>query len=151
MMRPARAVFVAIYQATFPKTPDWTEGPLPFEHGDIRADTDGRSSYYPPRTGRVLYGSNGLPRRWHKPMELRTGNVDIVGLEAVRLRDEPDAHGLIIIHMSTNAGDPLAVTRALARRSNARIERLRPAPPGQRTGDPQRHRPVHAQLCHPAR
>jgi hypothetical protein len=125
MTRPARAVIVAVYQATFPRTPDWVEGPLPFAHGDVRADT-GRCTYYPPRTARLLYGSPGRPRRWHKTLDLRVGGVEIVGLEAVRLRDEPATHGLVIVHLKAVGAHPLQVVRALARRGGTRLDGFDP-------------------------
>jgi hypothetical protein len=126
MTRPARAVIVAIYQATFPRTPDWAEGPLPFAHGDVRADTEGRSTYYPQRTARLLYGSPGRPRRWHKTLDLRVGGVEVIGLEALRLHDEPNARGLIIVHIKATGAHPLHVVRALARRGGARLEGFHP-------------------------
>lgn len=126
MTRPARAVITAVYQATFPKTPDWAEGPLPFEYGDVRAGADERSTYYPPRTARLLYGSTGRPRRWHKTLDLRTGGIEIQGLEAVCLREEPGAHGLVIVHLKTVEAHPLDVVRALARRRGTRLDGFDP-------------------------
>lgn len=119
MTRPDRAVIVAIYQATFPRTPEWPEGPLPIRHGDVQADTANRAGYYPPRTARLLYGSAGRPRRWHKPLTTQAGDVELMGLEAVRLRDEPGASGLIAVHLRTTRERALDVVRALARRDGS--------------------------------
>src|SRR3569833_20877 len=121
MTRPARAVTVAVYQATFPRTPDWAEGPLPFSYGDMSADTAGRSSYYPFRTARLLYGAPGRTRRWHKALDVHVDGVQAVGLEAIRLRDEPGTPGLVIVHLAAVRANPLRVVRALAQRGGIRL------------------------------
>ena len=126
MTPPARAVVIAVYPATFSRTPDWAEGPLPFSCGDLRADTATRSTYYPPRTGRLLYGTPGQPRRWHRHLDLRAGTVEVLGIEAVRLRDEPGARGLVIVHLNAVRANPLNVVRALARRNGVRINGFDP-------------------------
>lgn len=124
MTRPARAAIAAIYQATFSAAPDWLEGPLPFQHGDARSDAEARSTYYSRRTARLLYGTADRPRRWHKTLDLPVGRVRITGLEAIRLRDEPNAHGLVVIHLDAARTNPLAVVRALAQRRGGRLDGL---------------------------
>lgn len=126
MTRPARAAIVAVYQATFPAAPDWPEGPLPFRHGDVHSDVEARSTYYSRRTGRLLYGTADRFRRWHKTLDLSVGRVRIIGLEAIRLRGEPDAHGLVVVHLDATQANPLTVVRALARRKSMRLDGFNP-------------------------
>lgn len=121
MTRQDRAVIVAIYQATFPRTLDWAEGPLPIRHGDVLADAANRAGYYPARTARLLYGSAGRPRRWHMPLVTDVGDVELAGLEALRLRDEPGAPGLLAVHLRATGTQALGVVRALAGRGDARV------------------------------
>ncbi|WP_157996008.1 hypothetical protein [Thermomonospora amylolytica] len=127
MSRPARQAIVAVYRATFPQAPDWAEGPLPLIHNGIRADTASRSTYYPPRTARLLYGTPEHLRRWHRALRERIGGLTVIGLEALRLNDQPDADGLIIIHLSPGGLHGVDVVRALAGRNGANLPGYDPA------------------------
>jgi hypothetical protein len=127
MGQPARQAIVAVYHASFPSTPDWDEGPLPLTHDGIRADAAARSTYYPPRTARLLYGAPGSPRRWHKAMNEQTDGFTVIGLEALRLIDEPDAGGLIIVHVSPGVRRSVDVVRALAGRRGTVLNEYDPA------------------------
>ncbi|GGU90057.1 hypothetical protein GCM10010182_00630 [Actinomadura cremea] len=122
MSRPARQAIVAVYRATFTTTPDWDEGPLPLVHDGVRADAAGRSTYYPSRTARSLYGTPGTPRRWHKPVHERLGGVTVLGLEALRLTNEPGAGGLVIVHLAPGALGCVDTVCALAGRNDTPLE-----------------------------
>lgn len=122
MSRPARQAIVAIYQAAFPHTPDWPEGPLPLTHEEITADTAGRSTYYPARTTRLLYGTPDHPRRWHKTLRHQAGDITVLGLEALRLNPEPGSDGLVIVHLHPGDRRAVDVVRALANRKDARLD-----------------------------
>jgi hypothetical protein len=126
MTRPARQAIVAIYRAIFPSAPDWPEGPLPLSHEGIHADTASRSTYYPPRTTRVLYGTPGHPRRWHKAMHHQVGDLLIIGIEALRLHEKPDAEGLIMVHLQARNPDALTVVRTLAGRDTTHLREYDP-------------------------
>jgi hypothetical protein len=126
MTRPARAAIVATYHATFPTAPDWPEGPMPFRHGDISSDTTARSTYYSRRTARLLYGTANRPRRWHKTLDHPAGQARVIGLEAIRLNDEPNAPGIVAVHFDAARSTPLTVVRALARREGARLDGFDP-------------------------
>ncbi|WP_433151911.1 hypothetical protein ACQPZ8_16320 [Actinomadura nitritigenes] len=127
MSRPARQAIVAVYRATFPADLDWDEGPLPLVHDGIRADTAGRSTYYPPRTARLLYGTQGGPRRRHKILRERFGGVTVTGVEALRLTGEPGAGGLVIVHLSPGDRSCVDVVRALAGRKGVSADGYDPA------------------------
>lgn len=121
MSKPARQHVIAIYQALFHTTPDWEPGPLPVTHNDVRADTARRSTYYPPRTTRLLYGTADKPRRWHKPVDEDIGNITVQGIEALRLSDQPDTEGLISVHLRVRGNGFHEVVRALAGRADAHL------------------------------
>src|SRR5262249_47232619 len=123
---PLRQAIVAIHPATFHASPDWPEGPLPFTHAGITADTASRSTYYPHRTARLLYGTPGHPRRWHKILRYKIGGLTVLGVEALCLSDQPDADGLVMIHLDANRSDILTILRALARRSTRVLNRYDP-------------------------
>ncbi|WP_159942116.1 MULTISPECIES: hypothetical protein [unclassified Nocardiopsis] len=119
MSRLARQAIIAVYRATFPKNPDWAEGPLPLAYDGMCADTAGRSTYYPSRTARLLYGTSERPRRWHRTGEERFGGVSVTGVEALRPDERPGSDGLVIIHLSSQGAHPVEVLRALAGRRGA--------------------------------
>ncbi|WP_433248643.1 hypothetical protein [Actinomadura nitritigenes] len=82
----------------------------------FRANTAGLSTYYPPRTARLLYGTQGGPRRRHKILRERFGGVAVTGVEALRLTGEPGAGGLVIVHLSPGDRSCVDVFRTLAGR-----------------------------------
>lgn len=110
MAGTVRQFLVAIYQATVPAGLDWPQGPLPLALGSVKADTAARSSYYPPRAARLLYGQPGRPCRWHKELKVQEGKATIVALEALRLGQA----GVLLVHFV--AQDIIAAARALAGR-----------------------------------
>lgn len=121
MSRPARQAIVAVYRATFPQAPDWAEGPLPLTHDGVRADTAGRSAYYPPRTARLLYGTSERSRRWHRTLHTRIGDLTVIGVEALRPNDHPDAEGLVALHVVPRKLHTVDVLRAFANRKGAHL------------------------------
>lgn len=121
MSRTARQAIVAIYSARFHRTPDWSEGPLPLAHKGVRADSANRSTYYPPRTARLLYGTSEQPRRWHRTLQARVGGLTVTGMEALRPNDYPDAEGVVILHVAPEKLHAVDVLRALVGREGAHL------------------------------
>ena len=119
MTRLARQTVIAVYEVRFPTAPAWEPGPLVLQHGQVRSTTEARSEYYSARAARVLYGDAAHPRRWHDASHHVIGDVEVTGVEALRVADEPDACGLAAIHLRLNRGDPVALLRALAGRRGA--------------------------------
>lgn len=116
MNLPGRRVIIAIYQAVVPHDLDWPSGPLPLAQGKIRADTATRSTYYPPRTARLLYGGPEHTRRWHKKVKVRAGTATIVALEAIRVSDHS---GALLVHVIPD--DIRNAVRELGGRNNGAL------------------------------
>jgi hypothetical protein len=117
----------AAHHRDLPGAPEWEPGPLPVTHGDIRADTTQRSTYYPPRTARLLYGTADTPRRWHLPLNERLDGITLQGVEALRLAGESDAPGLLVVHLCVRTSHLHHVVRALAGRADANLDGYTPA------------------------
>jgi hypothetical protein len=127
MTRPGRQAVVAVYRATFPSVPDWPEGPLPLAHDGVTADAAGRSTYYPARTARLLYGTPERARRWHKAARTRSGGIDVTGVEALRVEEEPGGEGLVVLHLDPRDLPVLDVVRGLSGRPGADLRGFDPA------------------------
>lgn len=108
-----RQMIVAIYHASVPAGLDWPQGPLPLTVGALRADSAARSTYYPPRTVRLLYGGPGRACRWHKELKVRAGTATVVALEAIRVDSRT---GVLLVHLLP--GDILGTVRELAGRQS---------------------------------
>ncbi|MCG5213108.1 hypothetical protein [Streptosporangium sp. KLBMP 9127] len=119
MTRLARQTLIVIYEARFPNTPTWTPGPLIFQHRHVRSTTQARSDYYSAKAARILYGTADQPRRWHNPATHTTGDITITGVELLRATDQPDAPGLIAIHLRPRPGTLIELLRSLAGRRDA--------------------------------
>ncbi|MDP4505860.1 hypothetical protein [Nonomuraea turcica] len=119
MTRLARRIIIVVYEARFPSAPAWEPGPLVLRHGQVRSTAEARSEYYSAKAARVLYGDEAYPRRWHDASHRVIGDVAVTGVEALRVTDEPDACGLVAIHVRLMRGAPIALLRALAGRRNA--------------------------------
>ncbi|MEU8272507.1 hypothetical protein AB0B89_35820 [Sphaerisporangium sp. NPDC049002] len=119
MTRLARQALVVVYEARFPSTPEWAPGPLILQHRQVRSTAEARSEYYRDKATHVLYGREDRPNRWHDPTHRVVGDVEILGIEALRISDEPDACGLVAIHLRSRRGTPISLLRGLAGRMNA--------------------------------
>ncbi|MEV6862452.1 hypothetical protein AB0M44_15825 [Streptosporangium subroseum] len=119
MTRLARQALVVVYEARSPAAPIWAPGPLILRHRQVRSTAEARGEYYSVKAARVLYGDATHPRRWHDASHRVVGDVEITGVEALRVTDEPDAYGLVAIHLRPRRGTPIALLRALARRRDA--------------------------------
>ncbi|MFF5213426.1 hypothetical protein [Streptosporangium sp. NPDC000396] len=115
----ARQTIIVVYEARFPATPAWEAGPSVLQHGQVRSTAEARSEYYSAKAARVLYGDATHPRRWHDASHRVIGDVEVTGIEALRVTDEPDAGGLVAIHLRLKRGNPVALLRTLARRRDA--------------------------------
>ncbi|GLW10224.1 hypothetical protein Misp01_53520 [Microtetraspora sp. NBRC 13810] len=116
MTRLVRQTVIVVYEARFPAAPVWEPGPLVLQHGQVRSTAEARSEYYSAKAARMLYGDSAHPRRWHDVSPRAIGDVEVTGVEALRLTDEPDACGLVAIHLRLRRGNPVALLRALAGR-----------------------------------
>ncbi|MFI9597913.1 hypothetical protein [Nonomuraea sp. NPDC052265] len=119
MTRLVRQTLIVVYEARFPAAPAWEPGPLVLQHGQVRSTAEARSEYYSAKAARVLYGDAAHARRWHDASRRLTAHGEIAGIEALRVTDEPDACGLVAIHLRLRQGTPIALLRALARRRDA--------------------------------
>ncbi|MFG1791304.1 hypothetical protein [Nocardia sp. NPDC049149] len=110
-------VVIAVYPVTLRQPPDWPVGPLPVDIVDPRrplvADRARRSMYYPPRTARLLYGTDAVPRRWHRVLQLVVDGVESMAAEVLLAQGNT---GLLAIHLRATTGTPLDIVRSLARR-----------------------------------
>lgn len=111
MAAHGRRAIVALYQAAVPADLGWTPGPLPLASSRSRADAAARSTYYPPRTVRLLYGEPERACRWHKELKVRAGTATVTALEAIRVDDRS---GMLLVHLIP--GDVLGALRELAGR-----------------------------------
>jgi hypothetical protein len=117
MALSGRRMIVAIYQAKFPDHLDWATGPLPLTEGEIRADAAARSTYYPPRTVRLLYGEHDHAAcRWHKEVKVMAGTATVVALEAIWVND---ISGVLLVHILPD--DILNAVRELAGHKNGSL------------------------------
>jgi hypothetical protein len=117
--RLARQTLIAVYEAHFPTTPTWAPGPLILQHRHVRSTTRARSDYYSAKAARILYGNADQPCRWHNPATHTIGNITITGVELLRTTDQPEARGLIAIHLRPQPGTLIDLLRSLAGRRNA--------------------------------
>lgn len=119
MTRLARQALVVVYEARFPDAPTWTPGPLVLRHQQVRSTTEARSEYYSDKAARVLYGGADGPRRWHDASRSHVGDVEVLGVEALRVSDEPDSCGVVAIHLRPRRERLISVLRAIAGRKGA--------------------------------
>ncbi|MEV6151264.1 hypothetical protein AB0L53_13070 [Nonomuraea sp. NPDC052129] len=119
MTRLARQAIVVVYEARFPTTPTWAKGPLILQHRQVRSTAEARGEYFSVKAARVLYGDTDCPKRWHDPSHRVIGDIEITGIEALRTVDQPDACGLVAIHLRPRRGIAIALLRTLAGRRDA--------------------------------
>lgn len=112
----ARQELTVVLPVRLRRTPDWTEGPFPFELGSRRTDTATRSTYFAPASARVLYGAPGRPRRWHRPMSVAHEGLCLIGMELLRTATARNPeHALAVLHLSVER-PLLPVLRGIAGR-----------------------------------
>ncbi|MET7999736.1 hypothetical protein [Nonomuraea glycinis] len=116
MTRLMRQALVVIYEARFPTGPTWASGPLVLHHRQVRSTAEARSEYFSAKSARVLYGSEERPNRWHDSSRQTIGDFEIMGVEALRTADQPDACGLVAIHIRPRQCLPIELLRTLAGR-----------------------------------
>ncbi|WP_405684447.1 hypothetical protein [Streptomyces sp. NBC_00057] len=80
----ARQELTVVVPVRLLRTPDWAEGPFPFELGSRRTDTATRATYFAPASARVLYGAPGRPRRWHRSASVVHNGLHLIGMELLR-------------------------------------------------------------------
>ncbi|MER7663985.1 MULTISPECIES: hypothetical protein [unclassified Streptomyces] len=115
----ARQELTVVLPVQLRRTPDWEEGPFPFELGSRRTDAATRSSYFAPASARVLYGIPGRPRRWHRPLSIAHDGLRLLGMELLRTATARNPeHALAVLHLSADR-PLLPVLRAIATRGNA--------------------------------
>jgi hypothetical protein len=116
-------------------TPDWPEGPLPFELGARRTDSATRSTYFAPESARVLYGTPGRPCRWHRTVSVDHDGLRLHGMELLRTATaRHPANALAVLHFRVER-PLLAVLRAIGHRRGAEADPLDgPLAPGQLLG-----------------
>lgn len=119
MTRLARQAIVVVYEARFPATPDWEDGPLVLRHRHVHSTAEARGEYFSAKAARVLYGDAEHLSRWHNPSRQAIGDVEITGVELMRVADGPGACGLVAIHLQPRNGLPIALLRSLAGRRDA--------------------------------
>jgi hypothetical protein len=117
--RLARQTLIVVYEALFPSTPTWEQGPLILQHRDVRSTAEARTEYFSAKAARVLYGDAHGPKRWHDPSHHTVGDVEVTGVEVLRINDEPEAHGLAAVHLRPGNGMPIPLLRSLAGRRDA--------------------------------
>ncbi|MFD3440247.1 hypothetical protein ACFWU3_22345 [Streptomyces sp. NPDC058685] len=115
----ARQELTVVLPVRLRRTPDWEEGPFPFELGSRRTDAATRSTYFAPASARVLYGVPGRPRRWHRPLSIVHEGLHLLGMELLRTATARNPeHALAVLHLSAHR-PLLPVLRAIATRGNA--------------------------------
>jgi hypothetical protein len=120
----ARQALTVVLPVRLVTTPDWAEGPFPFELGSRRTDTDARTTYFAPASARVLYGSPGRPCRWYRPMSVEHEGLHLQGIELLRTataryRD----HALGVLHF-TATSPLLPLLRAIGHRPGSEPDPL---------------------------
>ena len=110
----ARQELMVVLPVVLLRTPDWEEGPFPFELGSRRTDAATRTTYFAPASARVLYGVPGRPWRWHRAMSIVHDGLRLLGMELLRTATGRNpVHALAVLHLT--AGRPLLpVLRAIA-------------------------------------
>ncbi|PZG47996.1 hypothetical protein C1I98_12995 [Spongiactinospora gelatinilytica] len=112
----ARHCLIAVYQAHFPTAPTWAEGPLVLRHRSMSSTAAARNNYYRAKAARILYGTADTPRRWHDSARRRIGDIEILGVEALRMNE---GYGLVAVHLRCLRGTPIELLRSLAGRRDA--------------------------------
>ncbi|GGW24274.1 hypothetical protein [Streptomyces xantholiticus] len=108
-MTGARQELTVVLPVRLRRTPEWAEGPFPFELGSRRTDAATRSTYFAPASARVLYGAPGRPRRWHSPLDVKHDGLHLIGTELLRtatarvLGDNSVTHLLLALGLSVAA------------------------------------------------
>ncbi|GHJ35410.1 hypothetical protein [Streptomyces sp. TS71-3] len=112
----ARQELTVVLPVRLLRTPQWPEGPFPFDLGNRRTDTQTRSTYFAPASARALYGEPGRPCRWHLPLDVKHDGLQLLGMELLRAATTSNTeHALAVLHFSVER-ELLPVLRALAGR-----------------------------------
>ncbi|MCF3172598.1 hypothetical protein IPZ61_04610 [Streptomyces sioyaensis] len=115
----ARQILVVVLPVRLLRTPDWAEGPFPFEVGSRRTDAATRATYFAPASARVLYGSSDRPCRWHRTLSIVHDGLQLQGLELLRTAARRShGHALAVLHFTVD-GPLLPVLRAIGHRPYA--------------------------------
>ncbi|MEU0395787.1 hypothetical protein ABZ208_23985 [Streptomyces sp. NPDC006208] len=115
----ARQELTVVLPVRLLRTPDWAEGPFPFELGSRRTDAATRATYFAPASARVLYGAPGRPRRWHRPLSISHDGLHLIGMELLRTATaRHPGHALAVLHFSVER-PLLPVLRAIGGRRTA--------------------------------
>ena len=115
----ARQILMVVLPVRLLRTPDWSEGPFPFELGSRRTDTATRTTYFAPASARVLYGSPGRPCRWYRAMSLAHDGLRLHGMELLRTATgRSHGHALAVLHFTVDR-PLLPVLRAIGHRPDA--------------------------------
>ena len=120
----ARQILAVVLPVRLLGTPDWDEGPFPFELGSRRTDTVTRSTYFAPACARVLYGTSGRACRWHRAVDADHDGLRLVAIEVLHAGTarDPD-HALAVLHLAVDR-PLLPVLRAIGHRPTAGPEPL---------------------------
>lgn len=119
MTRLVRQAVIVIYEARSPTTPTCEKGPLVLRHGHVRSTAEARREYFSAKAAKILYGHDDRPNRWHDPLHRVIGDVEITGVEALRTTTQPDACGLVAVHLRPRRDMPISLLRSLAGRRDA--------------------------------
>ncbi|MEE1808036.1 hypothetical protein [Streptomyces sp. BE133] len=112
----ARQELTVVVPVRLLRTPDWAEGPFPFELGSRRTDTATRATYFAPASARVLYGAPGRPRRWYRSASIVHNGLHLIGMELLRTATARNPeHALAVLHFTVYR-PLLPVVRAIAGR-----------------------------------
>ncbi|MFE9723148.1 hypothetical protein ACFYQ5_06010 [Streptomyces sp. NPDC005794] len=113
----ARQELTVVVPVCLLRIPDWSQGPFPFELGSRRTDTETRATYFAPASARVLYGTPGRPRRWHRPASVVHDGLHLIGMELLRTATARNPeHALAVLHFTVTRS-LLPVVRAIAGRA----------------------------------
>lgn len=131
-----RQAVTVILPVRLSRTPEWAEGPLPFELGARRTDSATRSTYFAPAPARVLYGTPGRSCRWHRLLPVRHEGLELHGMEILRTPTTRNpGHALAVLHFDVER-PLLPVLRAIGHRRTADPDPLNgPLAPAQLLGD----------------
>ncbi|MEW1722330.1 hypothetical protein [Streptomyces sp. NPDC093109] len=115
----ARQAVTVVLPVRLTGTPDWPEGPFPFELGSRRTDTATRATYFAPASARVLYGSPERPRRWYRLMAVDHDGLRLHGMELLRTATaRHQDHALVVLHFTVER-PLLPLLRAIGHRPTA--------------------------------
>ncbi len=131
-----RQALTVVLPVRLHRTPDWAEGPIPFELGSRRTDSATRSVYFAAASARVLYGTPGRPCRWHRFLTVDHDELHLKGMEILRTATaRSPGHALAVLHFTVTR-PLLPVLRAIGHRRTADPDPLSgPLAPDQLLGD----------------